>query len=301
MGLSQGEFDILVFLEEKQDEKLSVNDIADATNYQANEVVQYMEYLLDNALIKNIDGYQLVTKKGYEWLEPYRVKRALFMAAGAGRRMVPITINTPKPLIRVNGKPIIETLLDAVIRAGIEDIIIVRGHLGEQFDLLLKKYPMLKFIDNPVYDRTNNISSAFYFKDLMENAYVLESDLVLNNHRLIRKYEYSTNYLGMKVDYTDDWCFKVENGIIKEVLIGGHDVYHMYGISYWNKEDAKKMRMDIPKVYNSEGGKQKFWDEVALKDCAQNYQIMVRTVQKGDIIEIDTFEELKALDHTYAG
>jgi CTP:phosphocholine cytidylyltransferase-like protein len=242
-----------------------------------------------------------MTKKGYDCLEPYRVKKALFMAAGFGSRMVPVTINTPKPLIRVNGKPIIETLLDAVLRAGIEDITIVRGYLGEQFDLLLPKYPMIKFIDNPVYDRTNNISSAFYLKDLMEDAYVLESDLLLYNQRLIRKYEYSTNYLGMKVEYTDDWCFRTKNGIIRELLVGGRDVYHMFGISFWNKEDAKKMSLDIPKVYNSEGGKQKYWDEVALRDCTENYQIMVRPVQKGDIFEIDTFEELKALDHTYAG
>ena len=82
-----------------------------------------------------------VTLKGYEVLEPYRVKKAIFLAAGFGSRMVPITLNTPKPLVLVHGKRIIETLLDAVVEAGIEDITIVRGYLGEQFDVLLHKYP----------------------------------------------------------------------------------------------------------------------------------------------------------------
>ncbi|MBR3350061.1 MAG: CTP--phosphocholine cytidylyltransferase, partial [Solobacterium sp.] len=44
-----------------------------------------------------------ITKAGYQALEPYRVKRAVILAAGFGDRLMPITLNTPKPLIRVNG------------------------------------------------------------------------------------------------------------------------------------------------------------------------------------------------------
>ena len=62
-------------------------------------------------------------------LEPYRVKRAVVIAAGFGTRMVPITLNTPKPLVRVHGKRIIDTLLDAVAEAGIPEIVLVRGYL----------------------------------------------------------------------------------------------------------------------------------------------------------------------------
>ena len=51
--------------------------------------------------------------------------------------MVPVTLDTPKPLVRVNGTRIIDTLLDALLEAGIEDITIVRGYKAEQFDQLL--------------------------------------------------------------------------------------------------------------------------------------------------------------------
>ena len=86
-------------------------------------------------------------------LEPYRVKRAVFIAAGFGLRMAPITLNTPKPLVRVKGVRIIDRLIDACLAADIQEIYIVRGYLGEQFDQLLAKYPMLKFIDNDLYRR----------------------------------------------------------------------------------------------------------------------------------------------------
>ena len=91
-----------------------------------------------------------ITDAGIEALEPYKVKRAIFIAAGFGSRLVPITLNTPKPLIRVNGTRLIDASLDAVLEAGIKEIYIVRGYLSEQFDQLLYKYPMLHFIENPI-------------------------------------------------------------------------------------------------------------------------------------------------------
>lgn len=87
-----------------------------------------------------------ITAAGFAALEPYRVKRAIFIAAGFGSRLVPITLNTPKPLVRVHGVRIIDSLLDAVSAAGIEDVWLVRGYLGEQFDQLLYKYPNIKFL-----------------------------------------------------------------------------------------------------------------------------------------------------------
>ena len=96
------------------------------------------------------DGH--ISEDGLAALEPYRVRRAIFIAAGFGSRLVPITLNTPKPLVRVRGQRIIDSLLDAVVAAGIEEIYIIRGYLSEQFDQLLYKYPNIKFIENPAYN-----------------------------------------------------------------------------------------------------------------------------------------------------
>jgi CTP:phosphocholine cytidylyltransferase-like protein len=242
-----------------------------------------------------------ITEEGRQALEPYRVKRAIFMAAGFGSRMVPLTYSIPKPLIKVGDRRIIETLLDAVMEAGIEEIWLVRGYQAETFQMLLEKYPMIHFLENPDYDKANNISSAYVMRNLMANAYVLESDLVLYNKRVIRKYEYTTNYLGRATEYTDDWCFRTEDGFVKELLVGGTQVSHMYGISYWNEEDAAKMAVDIKNVYFGENGAKKYWDEVSMRDCREHYHIMVKPVYEGDILEIDTFEELKAIDERYRG
>lgn len=300
MNLTLNQFEVLVIIEQHKDQKISQREIAKRLGVSLGVINKTLVELTDNELVlSKANSHYEVTLKGYETLEPYRVKKAVFMAAGFGSRMVPITLNTPKPLILVHGKRLIETLLDAVVEVGIQDITIVRGYLGEQFDVLLKKYPMIKFIENPLYNEANNISSAYLSRHLFENAYVLESDLCLYNPSIIRKYEYSSNYLGMKVDMTDDWCFHTKKGYINKIAVGGKDCFHMFGISYWTKEDAQKLVGDIDAVYHSPGGKERYWDEVALRDCIDNYKVRVKLVQEGDIIEIDTFNELKAIDPIY--
>lgn len=300
MSLTLNQFEVLTYIEKKQDDKITQRDISKNCRLSLGNVNKVLAELQEQELVKGVNESEYtVTLKGYEWLEPYRVKKAIFMAAGFGSRMVPVTLNTPKPLIKVHGKKIIETLLDAVLDAGITDITIVRGYLGEQFDLLKKKYPMIKFIENPIYNEANNISSAYLVRDMLANAYVLESDLLLYNKDLIRKYEYTSNYLGMYTDRTDDWCFETKKGYITKVRVGGENVHHMFGISYWTKEDAIKMETDIEKVFKSPGGKERYWDEVALRECIKNYKVWVREIGEGEIVEIDTYNELKQIDSIY--
>ena len=100
-----------------------------------------------------------VTTSGINALEPYRAKRAIFIAADFGTRLVPIFFNTPKHLVRVHGVRIIDRLIDVCLAADIHEIYIVRGYLSELFDQLLYKYPMIKFLENPVFNEANNISS----------------------------------------------------------------------------------------------------------------------------------------------
>lgn len=300
MKLTLNQFEVLTYLERYQEEKHPQREIAKACKVSLGVANKVLQELIEEELIKAQEGgLYTVTLKGYEWLEPHRVKRAVFMAAGFGSRMVPLTLNTPKPLIKVHGKRIIETLLDAVLDAGIKEIVIVRGYLGEQFELLLKKYPMIRLVDNPLYNEANNISSAYVVRDLLSGAYIMDSDLVLYNKDLIRKYEYTTNYIGMPVEVTDDWCFETKKGVITKMKVGGTNVHHMYGLSYWNKEDGAKLERDIFDVFHSPGGKECFWDDVALTKCPKNYQVMVRPVDKGDIVEIDSYKELCMIDPVY--
>lgn len=292
--LSRKQFEVLTFLE-KTEEKVNQRDIANGTGMSLGSVSRAMAFLTEEGFVK---GNKL-TESGFAALEPYRVKRAIFIAAGFGSRLVPITFNTPKPLVRVHGQRIIDSLLDACLEAGINEIYIVRGYLSEQFDQLLYKYPMIKFLENPVYNEANNISSALVARYLLSNSYVFEADLLISNPKIIKKYHYTSDFLAIKKDRTDDWCFEVKNGVITAEKVGGLDCWQMVGISYWNEEDGHKLSQDIAEVYATPGGKERYWEQVPLVYRKRNYAVEVLECFDEDIVEIDTFRELKAIDKTY--
>lgn len=290
------EFLVLAALEAANGHALTQRQLAEKCGLSAGSVNSVIATATENGWV--VSG--ALTDKGVAALEPYRVKRAVFIAAGFGSRLVPITLNTPKPLVRVHGKRIIDSLLDAVQAAGIEEVYVVRGYLGEQFDQLLYKYPNIKFIENPMYNEANNISSLMAARYLLSNAYVIESDLLVSNPNLIQKYQYRSNYLGIPMERSDDWCFDVKRDVIQRVQVGGEGgVWQMVGISYWTEEDGKKLVDDLPAVYGQPGGKERYWDEVPLTYCAKNYAVYVRECSQDDIVEIDTFKELQRIDKAY--
>ena len=294
MALNQKEFDLLASLAESEG-RLTQRELAEKTGCALGTVNRILRQAEENGLVR--DGR--ITPAGETALEPYRVRRAVFIAAGFGSRMVPITFNTPKPLVRVHGIRIIDRLIDACLEAGIQEIVIVRGYLAEQFDQLKYKYPMITFLENPVYNEANNISSAMVARYLLSNAYVFEADLLIHNPKIIRKYHYTSDFLAIKKERTDDWCFTVRDGIITEEKVGGTDCWQMVGISYWNGEDGRKLSQDIAEVYASPGGKERYWEQVPLVYRKEHYAVRVRPCLEEDIVEIDTFRELKEIDKTY--
>ena len=293
MQLSRKQFDILVSIKEGTK---SQRDIAKATSYSLGSVNKTVGELKNLGLILN----KKVTDFGDQVLEQYRAKRAIFIAAGFGSRLVPVTLKTPKPLVEVHGKRIIDGLIDACLQADINEIYIVRGYLSEKFDVLLKKYPMIKFLENPGYNEANNIGSSLIAKDLLQNAYVFEADLLISNPKIITKYHYQSDFLGIKKLRTDDWCFQVDKKrIIKKQKFGGINVWQMVGISYWNEQDGKQLALDIPYVYSLPGGKEYYWEQVPNVVMNKHYKVEVKECQESDIVEIDTFNELKAIDSSY--
>ena len=293
--LTEKQFDVLSLMAQKPNEKISQREMSKSTGYSLGTI---------NSIITNLEELGLIAEKkllpkAIKKLEAYRVKRMIFVAAGVGVRMLPITLNTPKPLVRIKGVRIIDTMIDAAIEAGIEEIYIVRGYLSEQFDQLLYKYPFIKFIENPEYNEGNNICSVLYAADLLQNSYICEADILLKNKSLIRKYQYKSNYCGIKCEQTDDWCLSESKGIITGVSVGGTKGYRMLGISYWNEKDGLKLAECIKKAYKMPGGKERYWDSVPLTLFSDEFELSIRKCEFSDFDEIDTLNELKKIDPIY--
>lgn len=231
----------------------------------------------------------------------YKVERAIIMAAGKGTRMRPVTLYTPKPLVKVNGKRMIDSVIEALHKNGISEIYIVVGYLKDQFEILPKEYENVKLIENPFYDTCNNISSLYVARDYIENAIILDGDQIIYHEKILAPEFDRSGYNAVWTnDETEEWLMTVEKGIVTSCSrTGGKGGWQLYSVSRWNEADGKRLKHHLELEFNEKYNRQIYWDDVVMFCHADEYELGIRPMNADDVIEIDNLEELIALDGSY--
>lgn len=231
----------------------------------------------------------------------YKVERAIIMAAGKGTRMRPVTLHTPKPLVKVNGKRMIDSVIEALHKNGISEIYIVVGYLKDQFEILPKEYENVKLIENPFYDTCNNISSLYVARDYIENAIILDGDQIIYHEKILAPEFDRSGYNAVWTDdETEEWLMTVEKGIVTLCSrTGGKGGWQLYSVSRWNEADGKRLKHHLELEFNEKYNRQIYWDDVVMFCHADEYELGIRPMNADDVIEIDNLEELIALDGSY--
>ncbi|MDU1903407.1 MAG: phosphocholine cytidylyltransferase family protein [Dysgonomonas sp.] len=112
--------------------------------------------------------------------------KAVILAAGIASRLRPLTDNTPKCLLKVGSKSLLERTIDSLISNGFKEFVIVTGYLKEMIEnFISEKYPDLQveFIYNEKYASTNNIYSLWLTKDVVRghDMMLLDSDILFES------------------------------------------------------------------------------------------------------------------------
>ena len=233
----------------------------------------------------------------------HKAQNAIIVAAGIGERLAPLTDVTPKPLIKVHGKPMIESIIDAMIQNGITEIVVVVGHLKEQFDCLPDQYPSVSIIllFNPYYETCNNISSLYVAREYLKSSIITDGDMVIHNPEILDPTFEASGYCSSWVEETQEWLQRVdENDIVKSCnRTGGRKGWQLYSISFWNQSDSNKLRSHLEELFEKRKVTDVYWDDIPMFYYKQEYVLKIRRIQKADLNEVDNLQELRELQELY--
>lgn len=226
---------------------------------------------------------------------------AILMAAGLGSRMRPLTDTTAKPLVKVNGVALIETVIAALEKRGVGEICIVTGYKSEQFEAIAARNGKVSLVYNPEYATKNNINSVAVVADRMKEAdcFICEADLFVANDAVLCRELPKSGYFGKMVrGYSDDWVFDTDsNGRITRVGKCGEDCFNMVGVSYFKAVDAAKIAAAVLEDVKKPENAQLFWDDVVDRLVKQGeLDLVVHEVSSDEIVECDTVDDLKKLE-----
>lgn len=234
-------------------------------------------------------------------MSEHMIERAIIMAAGIGRRLQPVTLTTPKPLVKVNGVCMIDTLIAALHKNHIHEIYVVVGYLKEQFYAWAKQYDDVTLIENPLFDRCNNIGSLYVARNHLKNAFVMDGDQIIRNPAILHREFTRSGYSCVWTDVpTNEWLLTVDEGIVTHCSrTGGAGGWQLFSVSRWTAEDGHRLKKHLELEFLERQNQTIYWDDVALFCHPEEYQLGVYPMHAGDVIEIDSLTELCDADPTY--
>lgn len=229
------------------------------------------------------------------------IERAIIMAAGIGQRLRPVTLATPKPLVKVNGVRMIDTLITALHINHIHEIYVVVGYRKEQFYEWVKQYDGVYLIENPWYNTCNNIASLYVAREHLRNAIIMDGDQIIRTPAILHREFSRSGYSCIWTDEpTNEWLLTLKDDIVTDCSrTGGAAGWQLFSVSRWTREDGQQLKTHLEQEFMERKNRDIYWDDVALYCHPEDYQLGVYPIRFGDIIEIDSLAELCKADPTY--
>ena len=226
-----------------------------------------------------------------------KVDNAIIMAAGTASRFAPLSYEKPKALIEVRGEVLIERQIRQLREAGIEEVVVVTGYEAEQFEYLKDKYGVV-LINNPDYLTRNNNSSIYAAREYIKNSYICSSD----NYFLDNPFENEVDESYYAAVYmegeTGEWCISEEDGLIKDVKVGGQDSWVMLGHVFWSESFSRNFLHILEDEYEWPETADKLWETIYIEHINE-LPMKIRKYPADFIFEFDTLDELREFDDSY--
>ena len=205
--------------------------------------------------------------------------QAIILAAGMGRRLGEYTKDNTKCMLPVNGERLIDRTLKILCHQGIKKVVIVIGYKGENLkNYIGDRYSSqldIEYINNPIYDKTNNIYSLSLAEEKMveDDTILFESDLIYEedivrqlidnpwpNLALVAKWEYWMDGTVVKIDNENNILDFVSKDMFNFQNVD--DYYKTINIYKFSKEFAKEKYLPFLHAYCKAWGNNEYYEQV---------------------------------------
>lgn len=235
--------------------------------------------------------------------------QAIILAAGMGKRLKNLTSNNTKCMVNVNGKTMIERMLNQIDKRSLSKIVIVVGYEGEKLkeyiDTLDVATPIV-YVDNPIYNKTNNIYSLSLASEwlIKEDTLLFESDLIfedsvldelINDDRktlaLVDKYECWMDGTVVKLDDEDNITDFVpgKKFLFKDIT----SYYKTVNIYKFSKEFSVNKYVPFLHAYQQALGVNEYYEQVLkIITLIDKPEIKAKRLNGQKWYEIDDIQDL---------
>ena len=249
------------------------------------------------------DGYldaTGITDKGKELLNSHKIENAIILAAGMSSRFVPLNFEIPKGLLSVKGQRLIERQIEQLKEKGIEEIIIVVGHMKEEFEYLKEKYGVI-LVETDEYKKKNNHSSVYAARKYLKNTIITSSDLYFSEN-IFQTYAFDSYYctLFMSGKTAERGIETDDDDKILNTFYGDkcYDIWVTLGYAFFSKGFSRNIIEILDREYDLPQTANKFWADIQ-DEHLDNLYMYAKRVDEGIIHEFDSLEELREFDAKY--
>ena len=261
--------------------------LAEISGHSLGVVNRSLKQLMEDGYL---DEKAQLTHAARQEIKDKAPRNAIILAAGFGMRMVPINLTTPKALLEVNGERLIDRIIVQLHEVGVTDITVVVGFMKESFEYLMDEYGV-ELVVNEEYASSNNLHTLALVAGKISNTYIIPCDIWCDRNPFSKTELYSWYMVSdlIEEDSTVRVNRKMELVTIPEREAGNA----MIGIAYLLEPEAEIVR-DRLKTLDDEKHAEDFWETTLYKKDRMIAQ--ARVVRSSDVVEINTYEQLRDLD-----
>lgn len=245
--------------------------------------------------------------------------QAIILAAGMGRRLGEYTRDNTKCMLPVNGVRLIDRVLGQLSQLGLSRVVIVVGYKGQNLiDYIGHRYDdrlKIEYVNNPVYDKTNNIYSLSLAKDKLQedDTLLIESDLIFDdslfrmildnpypNLALVDKYETWMDGTMVRIDEDNNIVNFIPKKAFKYKDVDSY--YKTVNIYKFSREFSQNKYVPFLDAYSKALGNNEYYEQVLrVITLIDNAELKALPITNGaKWYEIDDIQDLDIAETLFA-